>query len=93
MNLRKFAQGQPCMVRSSACNWNPETTVLAHIRRANIGSMGKKPPSICAVWACSACHDVIDRRVPHGEALEGLILDGLLRTLDALVRAGHIRGE
>ena len=90
MNLRKLAQGQPCMVRSSVCNWNPETTVLAHIRRANIAGMGQKPVDICAVWACSACHDLIDGRVRGNEALEPLILDGLLRTLDALVKGGYL---
>ena len=63
MTLREFARGKPCMVRLvGICNFNPETTVLAHIRRANIAGAGQKPPDTCAVWACSACHDEIDRR-------------------------------
>ena len=62
-NLRKLAKGQPCMLRFvGVCNHNPETTVLAHIRRGFFG-MGTKPPDWCAVWACSACHDVYDKRV------------------------------
>lgn len=62
-SLRTLAQGQPCMVRiPGVCNGNPETTVLAHIRRGNVAGMGQKPPDICGVWACSACHDAIDSR-------------------------------
>lgn len=43
------------------CNFNPETTVLAHIR-LGFGAIGKKPPDWCGVHACSACHDEIDGR-------------------------------
>ena len=64
--LERLARGQPCMVRlAGICNFNPETTVLAHIRRANAAGMGHKPPSTCAVWACSACHDAIDGRTEY----------------------------
>lgn len=66
-SLRTLAQGQPCMVRiPHVCNGNPETTVLAHIRRGNVAGMGQKPPDLCAVWACSSCHDAIDRRNQRG---------------------------
>jgi hypothetical protein len=85
MNLRKLARDQPCMVRiPGICNFDPTTTVLAHIRRGGVGGMGIKPPDLCGVWACSSCHDVIDGRrvseVPDGE-LEEYILDALCRTL------------
>lgn len=82
--LRKFAEGKPCMVRLvGICNWNPETTVLAHIRRANVAGAGQKPPDLCAVWACSACHDEIDRRTRNNRLreIEGDILDALVRQL------------
>jgi hypothetical protein len=63
MNLRKAAQGRPCMVRlPDICNHNPETTVLAHIRMAGISGMGIKADDLLGAWACSACHDAIDRR-------------------------------
>jgi hypothetical protein len=66
MSLEKLARGQACMVRlAGICNFNPETTVLAHIRRANVAGMGHKPPSTCAVWACSSCHDAIDGRTEY----------------------------
>mgnify|MGYP003660716239 FL=1 len=66
------------------CNFNTETTVLAHVRRGNPG-MGKKPPDICGVLACSDCHDAIDHRNNMGAytpaAMDTMILDGLCRTL------------
>lgn len=82
-DLRKFARGKPCMVRTHACNSDPETTVLAHIRRANVAGMGQKPPDTCAVWACSACHDLIDGRT-HGysrESIDSMVLEALVRQL------------
>lgn len=63
MKLEKLARGQQCMVRlAGICNFNQETTVLAHIRRANVAGRGQKPTSTCAIWACSSCHDCIDGR-------------------------------
>ena len=47
--------------------------------------MGQKPPDTCAVLACSACHDAIDRRDIMGAytpvEMDTMILDGLCRTL------------
>jgi len=84
-SLRTLAQGQPCMVRSVGyCNSNSETVVLCHIRRGNVAGMGQKPPDLCAVWACSGCHDLIDGRTKTGmtyDAISTLILDALVRQL------------
>lgn len=61
-DLRKLAKGQECKVRlPGICNFNDETTVLAHIRLGYFG-IGKKPSDWCGVHACSACHDELDRR-------------------------------
>lgn len=81
--LRELARGKPCMVRvPGICNSNPETTVLAHIRRGNVAGMGQKPPDTCAVWACSSCHDLIDGRSKHpAYAIDELILAALVRQL------------
>ena len=83
MNLRKLAQGMPCQLRiPGVCNFNPETTVLAHIRRGGVAGMGQKPPDLCGIHACSACHDAIDGRTPHTKSdLEAYVLEGLCRTL------------
>jgi len=82
--LRSLARGKPCMVRLPAiCNGNPETTVLAHIRRAGVAGIGQKPPDVCGVWACSACHDEIDRRTHllSKDYVDVAMLDALIRQL------------
>lgn len=86
MNLREFAKGKPCQMRvPGICNFNPETTVLAHIRRGGVAGMGQKPADIIAVHACSSCHDYIDGRVPcTRNDMDTHILEGLCRTLDAV---------
>lgn len=86
MDLRKLAKGKPCMVRIPyVCNGDAETTVLAHIRRANIAGIGQKASDLCGVWACSDCHDVIDGRRQidwrDEKHINGWVLDGLCRTL------------
>ena len=88
MNLRKLARGKPCMVRlPGICNFDASTTVLAHVRRGGVAGMGQKPPDLCGVWACSACHDVIDGRVkaPDGDC-EAEVLAGMCRTLAQVSR-------
>lgn len=89
LDLRKFAKGKPCQVRiPGVCNFDAETTVLAHIRRGGVGGLGKKPPDLCGVHACSSCHDVIDGRVAHPkEGLDTLILEGMTRTLSQVTKA------
>jgi len=83
--LQKLARGQPCLVRiPGVCNGNPETTVLAHIRRQNVGGMGLKPPDLIGAWACSDCHDVIDGRQksPYNSTdIARFEAEGLVRTL------------
>lgn len=61
--IRSAARGQDCTVRLvGICNFNPETTVLAHLPCGQRG-IGIKSPDNIAVFACSACHDAIDGRV------------------------------
>ena len=86
MNLREAAQGKDCLMRiPGVCNFDSTTTVLAHVRRGSVAGMGQKPPDVCGVLACSACHDAIDRRNNMGAytpvAMDTMILDGLCRTL------------
>ena len=59
--MQKSAQGQDCTLRiPGVCNWNPETTVLAHLGSGT----GKRRDDNNAVYACSSCHDAIDYRTP-----------------------------
>jgi len=62
--ITKSARGENCTVRlSGICNHNPETVVFAHINGVRFGhGMGLKANDIHGAYACSACHDAIDRR-------------------------------
>jgi hypothetical protein len=61
--LRNSAKGQLCTLRTCICNHDPETTVLAHLP-SPIKGMGNKGDDWHAVFACSTCHDAMDRRSP-----------------------------
>lgn len=67
--LRASARGQDCTLRlPGTCNFNPETTVLAHLPCGQKG-MGMKSPDNMAIFCCSACHDVLDGRA-RGEPID-----------------------
>jgi hypothetical protein len=60
--LRDSARGQQCSLQlPGICNHDPETTVLAHLR-SDVKGMGNKGDDWYAVFACSACHAVLDER-------------------------------
>jgi len=90
--LRKEAKGRGCMVRiPEVCNHNSETTVLAHYRLAGVSGIGMKSPDLLGAWACSACHDAIDRRAHTDldrDYVRLLHLEGMARTLAQLNREG-----
>ena len=77
------------------CNHNSETVILAHYRMAGITGTGLKAPDILGAWACSACHDVIDRR-SHPELDRDYVklahLEGMVRTLYQLSKEGVFSG-
>lgn len=61
--LRDSAEGEACTVRlPGVCNFDPATSVLAHLPFGGRGTALKASDLHSAV-ACSACHDVIDGRV------------------------------
>jgi hypothetical protein len=61
--LTKLARGKECQVRlPGVCNFDSATTVLAHYRMIGVSGMGMKAPSLIGAWACSDCHDAVDRR-------------------------------
>ena len=92
--LRKEAKGRGCMVRiPDVCNHNSETVVLAHYRLAGVSGIGMKSPDVLGAWACSACHDAIDRRAHTDldrDYVRLLHLEGMARTLAQLNREGLI---
>ena len=95
MSLRKEARGRGCTVRiPGVCNFNSETTVLAHIRIAGVSGMGLKSPDLLGAWACSACHDEVDGRThKSGMTRDELRLahyDGMVRTICQLDKEGLV---
>lgn len=96
--LRRSAQNQPCTLRLPCCNGRLDTTVLAHLRVFGVAGMGQKPPDWCAVYACSACHDAIDRRNAATAGLWGFedLLRALIETQRRMWAAGligHLKGH
>lgn len=90
--LRRAAKDRPCMVRlPEICNGDTHTTVLAHVRMAGISGIGFKSPDLIAAWACSACHDAIDRR-SHTDLERDYVrlahLEGMARTINELAKEG-----
>ena len=87
----KSARDQDCTLRiPSVCNFNPETTVLAHVGSGS----AKRRDDALAVYACSDCHDAIDRRskvflADNPEEQELLRIDRLWFIQRALERMGE----
>ncbi|RJG10937.1 DUF1364 domain-containing protein [Pseudomonas cavernicola] len=92
--LTKLARDRECQVRLvGICNRDPATTVLAHYRLAGTCGMGVKPNNLQGAWACSACHDACDGRAKTGysqDELRLMHLEGVMRTIDILVREGSV---
>jgi hypothetical protein len=75
------------------CNHNSETTVLAHIRLSGVSGMGLKADDLLGAWACSACHDAIDRRFRTDldrDYVRLAHLEGMVRTISQLRKEGLI---
>ncbi len=81
--LRDSAKGAECTVRAPCCNYNPETSVLAHYRSLDDGAGTRlKPDDTSACIACSDCHDWLDRRVryPYDDEREWYWFRAMRRT-------------
>jgi len=89
--VRDSARGQDCTVRlPGVCNWNPETTVLAHLPCGQKG-VGMKGFDTVAVYACSSCHDAIDDRNRAAEVDWKDLLRAVAETHEALIRGGLLK--
>lgn len=87
-NLKKLARGQECQVRiPGVCNFNSETTVLAHIRMPGITGTGMKAPDLLGAWCCSACHQATE----SNPSVRGDFLEGVARTQNKLIEMGVIK--
>ncbi|OOF68499.1 hypothetical protein BKG95_03620 [Rodentibacter pneumotropicus] len=91
IDYRKEAKGRECQVRlPGICNFNPETTVLAHYRLHS--GVALKPDDIQGAWACSACHDECDRRTRKmdTEYVRLAHAEGVFRTQAILRKEGKL---
>ncbi len=99
--ITESARGQSCQVRIiGVCNANPETVVFAHIKLKGAHGIACKPQDLFGTYACSACHDVIDGRVPRPKSmsfdeLRVYALEGMARTHGELLARGliNVTGE
>ena len=93
-NLRTAARGHQCTIRiPGICNFNPETSVLAHYRMSDTCGTGIKPNDMQAAIGCSACDDAIDGRVKTEYTTTELRLmhaEGVLRTQEIWREEGLI---
>lgn len=88
--LRDSARGQDCTLRiPDVCNFNPDTTVLAHLPCGHRG-VGMKSPDNMAIHACSDCHDAMDGRSPAGKIIDRDLLRALAETQLRWIESGLI---
>jgi hypothetical protein len=92
--LTKAAKGQECTAQIYPyCNGNSETTVFAHAPCEDKG-MGIKGPDFWGCDACSACHDVLDRRkytnITNVELRE-IFTRAIYRTIKRRIEQGLIK--
>ena len=92
---RESARGEMCQIRIPGhCNFNPETTVLAHL---NGGGMALKHSDIHGAFACSSCHDIVDGRKSIVEFTKDEIklmhLEGIIRTQNIWLIMGVLSDE
>ena len=88
--IRESARGIDCTVESVYCNHDPETVVFAHYGEPGEKGMGIKPDDTSGFYACSACHDFVDRRRnhAHGTDIEWYCFRAMRRTFALLIRNG-----
>lgn len=89
--IRKSAKGEDCTIRlPGVCNFDPETTVLAHAPHHRKG-IGNKAPDYWSAYSCSSCHLALDNRAHPIWQAENYYLawfQGIRETQDKLMEKG-----
>jgi hypothetical protein len=63
--MRIAARGMPCLMNvAGVCNYNQETTVLAHFRWLGDCGTGIKPTDQQGAWSCAECNRWSDSPTP-----------------------------
>lgn len=94
--LTEAARGMDCQVRlPGVCNFNTETTVLAHYRLAGTCGTAMKPPDLLGAWTCSSCHDAVDGRSRDIRTdrfdFRFAHAEGVMRTINELIKRGKLK--
>lgn len=91
------ARNEECLVRlPGICNFNRETVCWAHANGSAAGKgIGMKSHDLLGAYACSACHDAVDRRRPTPpsmtrEQVEVAFWEGHARSILVLIEKGLI---
>lgn len=83
--IMQSARGEDCTARLiGVCNFNPETTVAAHVGRRR--GMGVKAGDNMVIYACSSCHVEIDSH--HKSKYADDILRAIEETQEKLIDKG-----
>jgi hypothetical protein len=87
--IRSEARDRDCEIRlPGICNFNPETTVLAHLRLIGISGFGIKCPDELGAFACSSCHAYVDSH--HDDATKIAFYEAIFRTQAQLLRESKL---
>jgi hypothetical protein len=91
--ITQSARGEDCTTRiPGICNFNPETTVFAHIPGVRFGhGVAQKVDDRFGAYTCSCCHDAIDGRVKTQytrEELRLMHMEGMVETQQKLIAKG-----
>lgn len=96
MKFDKLAHGRRChMAFPGICSGDPAKVVPCHIRRGNVGGIGKKPPPVCIIPGCFECHSAYDGRTKTDytrDELDAMVLAGLLQWLAWLYQEEYLLG-
>jgi len=92
LKITQSAEGEGCQVRlDGVCNFNPETTIFAHLGGAG---MGTKQPDLMGAYCCSSCHDVVDLKkfcAITPQMVRVYFYEGIFRTQQILLDKGLIK--
>ena len=92
--ITESARSEECQVRlPGICNGDPATTVWAHANGSAAGKgIGMKSPDLLGAYACSSCHDEVDRRTRKMERdhVRLAFCEGHFRSLRKLIEKGLV---
>ena len=95
--IRQSARDEECQIRiPGICTHDNSQTIWAHANGLAAGKgVGLKAIDECGAYACFACHNAYDRRVPTPKGLtrqdvESAFADGHFRSLVILKEKGLI---